>query len=397
LIPAAAAPHPEAGEPAAPDWERLLATACRGEGLAAAYQPIVDTSRGTVVGYEALARFPGYAEKNPEIWFSAAREHGKAADLEAAALRTALKARDALPANCFLTLNVSPELLTSENIRSVWREQGKLGGLIVELTEQAPIESYVELEPDLNQLRSAGALIAVDDAGAGYAGLRHLLALRPSMIKIDRALIQDVDRDEAKRALIGMLGAFASRVDAWILAEGVERVEELDALVSLGVPLVQGYYLARPAPPWAGIDLDLAHRLASTRPVAHKTVIRDVVEPATTATSVTQAAEVFAANPALEAVVLLGEHQRPVAVLDAGASALGVVSPGMRVNVDTPLSQALARSMTRTKEQRFDSLLVTDNAGRFAGVARMERMVIALTGNGEQAGPAEQAADQTGD
>jgi hypothetical protein len=85
---------------------------------------------------------------------------------------------------------------------------------VVELTEQTPIDSYVELEPDLNQLRAAGALIAIDDAGAGYAGLRHLLALRPSLIKIDRELIQDVDRDEAKRALISMLGTFASRVDA---------------------------------------------------------------------------------------------------------------------------------------------------------------------------------------
>ncbi|MDQ0755394.1 EAL domain-containing protein [Arthrobacter sp. B3I4] len=375
----AGGPHPDAGAPAPSEWAGLLAAACRGEGLAAAYQPIIDTARGTVVGYEALARFPGYAEKNPESWFAAAREHGMAAELEAAALRTALRARASLPTNCFLTLNVSPELLTSESIRAVWREEGQLGGLIVELTEQTPIDSYVGLEPDLNQLRSAGALIAVDDAGAGYAGLRHLLALRPSMIKIDRELIQDVDRDEAKRALISMLGTFASHVDAWILAEGVERVGELDALVSLGVPLVQGYYLARPAPPWAALDMDLAHRLASKRPVAHKTVVRDVVEPATTTASAGLAADAFTDNPALEAVVLLGEHRRPVAVLDAGAAALGVVSPGMRVNLDTPLDQALARSMTRAKNQRFDPLLVTDNAGRFAGVARMERMITALT------------------
>lgn len=385
MIPTAGGGPAGAGAEGRPDWDANLTAACRGEGLAAAYQPIVDTARGTVVGYEALARFPGYTEKNPEVWFAAARRNGRAAELEAAALRTALQARPALPPNCFMTVNVSPELLTSECIRSVWRDEGRLDGLIVELTEQTPIESYVELEPDLNQLRAAGALIAVDDAGAGYAGLRHLLALRPAMIKIDRALIQDVDRDEAKRALIDMLGAFASRVDAWILAEGVERAEELDALVALGVPLVQGYHLARPAPPWAGIDLDLAHRLASTRPVAHKTVIRDVVEPATTAAGVTQAAEAFAGNPALEAVVLLGDHLRPVAVLDAGASALGVVSPGMRVNLDTPLSQALARSMTRPRNQRFDMLLVTDNAGRFAGVARMERMIVALAGTEEPA------------
>ncbi len=356
--------------------------ACRGEGLSAAYQPIVDTARGTVVGYEALARFPGFAEKNPEVWFSAARSHGKSAELESAALRAALAARAALPPNCFLTINVSPELLTSEEIRSVWRDEGNLGGLVVELTEQTPIDSYVGLEPDLNQLRAAGALIAVDDAGAGYAGLRHLLALRPSLIKIDRELVQDVDRDEAKRALIEMLGTFASRVDAWILAEGVERVEELDALVTLGVPLVQGYLLARPAPPWAGLDLDLAHRLAVNRQVELKTVLRDVVEPATTATSTGQAASAFEADPGLQAVVLLGDHLRPVSILDAGAAELGVVSQGMRANLDTSLAEALARSMTREKGSRFEPLLVTDNAGRFAGVARLERMITALTTTG---------------
>jgi len=361
-----------------PAWKENLAAACRGEGLSAAYQPIVDTARGTVVGYEALARFPGFAEKNPEVWFAAARAHGQAAELEAAALRAALEARPTLPPNCFLTLNVSPELLPTESIREIWRGQGNLGGLVVELTEQTPIDSYLELEPDLNQLRAAGALIAVDDAGAGYAGLRHLLALRPSLIKIDRELIQDVDRDEAKRALISMLGTFASRVDAWILAEGVERVEELDALVALGVPLVQGYCLARPGPAWEPIDLDLAHRLASKPPVTHRSIIRDIVEPATTATSTATAAAAFDDNPALQSVVLMGEHLRPVAVLDPAAAALGMVSPGMRVNLDTPLSEALARSMTRSQGSRFDPLLVTDNAGRFAGVARMERMITAL-------------------
>lgn len=380
--PAAGGPPSGGGSTAGLEWEELLAAACRGDGLAAVYQPIVDTSRGTVVGYEALARFPGFAEKNPERWFAEARAHGKSAELESAALRAALASRATLPANCFLTLNVSPELLSTEEIRSVWRNEGNLGGLVIELTEQTPIDSYLELEPDLNQLRSAGALIAVDDAGAGYAGLRHLLALRPSLIKIDRELIQDVDRDEAKRALVGMLGTFASHVDAWILAEGVERVEELDALVSLGVPLVQGYCLARPAPPWAGIDLDLAHRLASRRPVTHKTVIRDVLETATTATSTAVAAEAFAGNPALQSVVLIGEHLRPVSILDASSAGLGMVSPGMRVNLDTPIGEALARSMTRPQASRFEPLLVTDNAGRFAGVARMERMITALTAAG---------------
>lgn len=202
--------------------------------------------------------------------------------------------------------------------------------------------------------------------------------MRPSLIKIDRELIQDVDRDEAKRALISMLGTFASRVDAWILAEGVERVEELDALVALGVPLVQGYCMARPGPPWEQIDLDLAHPLASKPPVAHRSTVRDIVEPATTATSIPAAAAAFDGARDLLSVVLLGEHHRPVAVLDPTAAALGMMTPGMKVNLDTPLSEALARSMTRTQDSRFSPLLVTDNAGRFAGVARMERMITAL-------------------
>ncbi|MHA7155762.1 EAL domain-containing protein [Arthrobacter sp. TMN-50] len=370
------------GAAPAPDWEELLAVACRGEGLATAYQPIVDTSRGTVVGYEALARFPGFEEKNPEVWFAAARRHGRSADLESAALRVALRARPGLPTNCFLTLNVSPELLTTESIRSVWRQERDLGGLIVELTEQTPIDSYLELEPDLHQLRSAGALIAVDDAGAGYAGLRHLLQLRPSMIKIDRELIQDVDRDEAKRALIEMLGIFASRVDAWILAEGVERVEELDTLVSLGVPLVQGYLLARPAPPWAGIEFELAHRLAARQTSARKTVLRDVVEPSPAVLGMAEAIEAFTEDPGLGSVVLIDADLRPISVLTPDAAALGVVSQGMRANLDTPLADALDRSMTRETAYRFEPLLVTDNAGRFAGITRLERMITALTASG---------------
>jgi hypothetical protein len=112
--------------------------------------------------------------------------------------------------------------------------------------------------------------------------------------------------------------------------------------------------------------------------VAHQGIIRDIVEPATTATSTATAAAAFDDSPALQSVVLMGDHLRPIAVLDPAAAALGVVSPGMCVNLDTPISEALARSMTRAQAGRFDPLLVTDNAGRFAGVARMERMITAL-------------------
>jgi len=353
----------------------MLASACTGVGVTSAFQPIVDTARGTVVGYEALARFEGYPERSPEAWFAAARRHGCAEQLEVVALRSALGARASLPPNAFLTVNVSPDLLATDSVRALWRGQGHLGGLIIELTEQTPIESYVALEPDLHRLRAAGALIAVDDAGAGYAGLRHLLALRPALIKLDRALVQDVDRDEARRALVEMIGTFASRIDAWLLAEGVERVEELDTLADLGVPLVQGYCLARPAPPWAGIDADIALRLASRRRRQQKRMIRHVVEAAPTVVSVAEASVAFTADPRLGSVVLVDQHRRPVAVLESDRSNLGVMSPGLRVNLDTAIGDALTRAMTRERGDRFEPLLATDNAGRFAGLVRLERMI----------------------
>lgn len=356
-----------------------LASACRGEGITSTYQPIIDTARGTVVGYEALVRFPGYREGNPEVWFARARRAGCAAALEAAALRSAFAHRGTLPANCFLTVNVSPDLLPSPLVRQVWTEQGNLRGVVVELTEQSPIESYLALEPHLDTLRAAGAMIAVDDAGSGYAGLQHLLTLRPAIIKMDRELVRDIDTDEAKRALMEMIGLFAGRVDAWILAEGIERVEELDTLAALGVPLVQGYLLGRPAPPWQDLDPDLALRLSARARGTAAATVRGVVEPAATAPSPAAAAALFAGNPHLTDVVLL-DGQRPQAVLTEEAAHLGVVVTGLVVNVDTPIDEALTRSVTREATSRFAPLLVTDNAGRFVGIARMERLIGKLAG-----------------
>ncbi|RJT83481.1 EAL domain-containing protein [Arthrobacter cheniae] len=358
---------------------RALEAACEGHGITSVYQPIVDTARRTVAGYEALIRFPAFEEKNPEVWFRAARRHGVAAELEAAALRSALSHRSTVPTNCFLTVNVSPDVLATECVRTVWAEQGNLAGLIVELTEQAPVDSYIALEPDLNRLKAAGALIAVDDAGSGYAGLQHLLSIRPAMIKIDRKLIQGVDDDEAKRALIEMLGMFAGRIDAWILAEGVEHIAELDVLCSLRVPLVQGYLLGRPAPPWARLDDGIAHRLVSGPAPTRNGTLRDVVEPVPSFTDLADATEALAADDQVREIVLLGADHRPVAVLTEEDTRLGIVSQGIRANLDTPVAEALSRSITRERPYRFDPLLVTDNAGRLAGIARLERMISAVT------------------
>lgn len=361
----------------APAWGSLLERACRGDGLRSVYQPIVDVMRGVSAGYEALIRFDA-GPSNPELWFAAARTHGCEADLDAAALRSALAGRDSLPPNCFLTVNVSPLSLMSDVVRAVWRDQGDLSGLVVELTEQTQIDSYAALEPDLNRLRSAGALIAVDDAGSGYAGLQHLITLRPEIIKLDRMLVTDLDIDESKRALTEMMGTLAGRLDAWLLAEGIERAGELEVLASLGVPLVQGYYLARPAVGWAELNPEAVMHLVSRSPNAAVPTVRALLQQAPVARHADQVAALFA-EPHTGIVVIVDSFERPRGIVTAEAASFGVVDPGMRLNLDTSLTDAVMRALTRPRAARFTPLICTDAAGRYVGVVHMERLVEALT------------------
>ena len=223
--------------------------ACRGSGvLRMDFQPIIDTARGTVVGYESLARFSGPPHATPDRWFAVARAAGVGAELEARALRTALDARSALPPNCFLSVNVGPDALLAAPVAAVFAGAGDLRGVVVEITEQVAVTCYDALITAIAPVRAAGALLAVDDAGAGFASLKHITVLRPDFVKVDRDLVAGIDTDETKAAVVEALGMITSRLDAWLIAEGVETTAELDRLLSLRVPLVQGYGLGRPEP-----------------------------------------------------------------------------------------------------------------------------------------------------
>jgi EAL domain-containing protein (putative c-di-GMP-specific phosphodiesterase class I) len=368
--------EPVVPESAEPDWPLMLAAAAAGNGLSAAYQPIIDVARGTVVGYEALARFSGYPISNPEHWFGAARRLGYGARLEAAALSAALRHRSTLPSNCFLSVNVGPDTITSPEVTAVLRSQDDLKGVVLELTEQAQIESYLDIEPALNRYQAQGALIAVDDAGSGYAGLTHLLNLRPSIIKLDRALVTGIDRDEAKRALVEMVGLFASRIDAWILAEGLETAAELDAVAQLGVPLAQGYFLARPAEPWVAITEAAERQLLLRSPITSTRTLRPLLQSAPTARTTIEAAALFsqACEPD-DVVVLVDGHLRPVAVARPDGIVLGITDTALTVNLDTVAQPALQRALTRPAATRFAPLVCVDNAGRYVGIVRLERLI----------------------
>jgi EAL domain-containing protein (putative c-di-GMP-specific phosphodiesterase class I) len=207
------------------------------------FQPIVDLESGRTIGYEALTRFDDGVR--PDLQFANAAAADLGLSLETACLRAAQRDSVALPGNAWLSLNVSPALASALLPLIAVLELSERE-VVLEVTEHAPIDSYAGLSDALTGLRGH-VRIAVDDAGAGYAGLQHILEIRPDIVKLDISLVRDLDTDPVRRALISGMVSFARDAGFVLLAEGIETESELVALRALGVSLGQGYLLGRPA------------------------------------------------------------------------------------------------------------------------------------------------------
>jgi EAL domain-containing protein (putative c-di-GMP-specific phosphodiesterase class I)/AmiR/NasT family two-component response regulator len=215
--------------------------------IAIAFQPIADINDGRVIGLEALSRFETEPLRGPDLWFAEAKEVGLGAELELVAIDVALAQLPEIPADMFVSINVSPEHVADGHLAAHLRSH-PAERVVVEITEHAPVEDYSALLEHVSELRSRGTRLAVDDAGAGFASLQHILRLEPDFIKLDLSLTRDIDTDPVRRALASSLVTFAKEVGAYIVAEGIETAGEQGALSRLGVSLGQGYYLGRPAP-----------------------------------------------------------------------------------------------------------------------------------------------------
>lgn len=211
-----------------------------------ALQPIIEIASGRLVGVEALARFPD--GRRPDLWFEEAAEVGLRADLEILAVRNALDRVAELPDAVTLACNACPEAIVDPRFPAALDDSGvPLSRIVIEVTEHVRIDEYTRLQTTLTNLRAAGAGVAVDDTGAGYASLTHVLQLRPDIVKLDRSLVTHVESDRARRTLITSLTLLALDIGAVVTAEGVETAAELEAVATLGVDHAQGYLIARPA------------------------------------------------------------------------------------------------------------------------------------------------------
>jgi EAL domain-containing protein (putative c-di-GMP-specific phosphodiesterase class I) len=225
-----------------------IGAAIEGKGRAIAYQPIVELEGHRVVGIEALSRFAdGDSGWTVDTWFTVATEVGLGTDLELACARTALADLAAVNPERFVSVNLShvtagsPALLELLELVDATR-------VVVEITEHEAVEDYDRLTEALRRLRQRGTRIAIDDAGAGFASLRHILRIEPDIIKLDVSMTRNVHADPARRALAAALVSFADELEMSVVAEGVENEPEHAALIELGVRLGQGYYMGRPAP-----------------------------------------------------------------------------------------------------------------------------------------------------
>lgn len=206
------------------------------------FQPIVEVGANRIVGYEALTRFGDGVP--PDVRFAEADSVGLSQELELRTLAKALERSRSLPHGAWLTLNASPHLiLHSQALRDLLRTTDR--EIFVEVTEHAEISDYDAFAAAVHDL-GPSVRLAVDDAGAGFASLRHILELHPSVVKLDRGLIVGIDEDDARRALVAGMRHFAESTRIMLIAEGVERPSELAALRDLGIRLAQGYLLGRP-------------------------------------------------------------------------------------------------------------------------------------------------------
>jgi len=217
-----------------------------GHAVSIFQQPIHALATGHAVGVECLARFPDINKRGPDAWFEDAERVGLGTKLEMTAVACALETLGGMPEGVYAAINASPKTILSGDLRRLL-ETAEPANLVIEVTEHEHVADFATLARELQLLRPF-ARIAIDDVGAGYAGLRHIVDLQPDILKMDMILTRGIEHDPARRAITAAMVSFGHEIGAKIVAEGIESETERAIMADLGVDLGQGYHFARPLP-----------------------------------------------------------------------------------------------------------------------------------------------------
>ena len=379
------------------------------------FQPIVNLADGEIMGYEALARGPKDSPLHmPSQLFAVAARHRMLLALEHVCREVSIQQAKMLAPGQQLFLNITPEVINDPEFRNGRTKQVVLHhGLIpeqvtFEITERTAISDFGNFTRALHHYRRQGYCIAVDDAGAGYSSLQAIAELYPDFIKLDMSIVRDIHNNPFKIAILEALVNLAAAMNSKIIAEGVETVDELLAVMKLGVGYAQGYLFARPASPPQPIAPEAmetirrfrkkeAGRKARDVGTSLGRVIGDIIEHVPTVSPETSTEQVearFAASSVRGVVVLQGAkpvgllmknrlyfhlgsyygvslyHKRPVElVMDA--------SP-MIVNADLPLEAVSKIAMSRDESTLYDLIIVVRD-GQYIGVVSIMSLLNNIT------------------
>jgi EAL domain-containing protein (putative c-di-GMP-specific phosphodiesterase class I) len=348
----------------------------RPETVVPRFCAVGDLRRGVAAGYEVLLAIDGRDPASPYAWSQ--QIHPRSAGrLEARLVRRALAEREHLPDETFLMVNVSATALRSDELAGVFAQAGRLERTVIVVSDEARGEDALEVRQALDRVREAGGRIAVDETGSGYASLRQVLAIRPDFVRIGRAFVSEIDRDQAKAAVVESLGALASRIDASVIAAGVPGRAELASLRRMGIPLGQGPFVGAPAVLMGALSEPVAAAIRQASPPS---------EPAQTVAGLVEArpalpwggslediADAFLEDPRHDIVVLVDERNRPLAMAERAALLRGepFERPVMRITPTSPLKAVARRAVARPLMERFHPLVACDRRGVYLGIVRV--------------------------
>ncbi|HEX2810211.1 MAG TPA: EAL domain-containing protein [Kineosporiaceae bacterium] len=324
------------------------------------FQPILDIRAARTAGWEVLARIDGRRGPAPDVWFAAAYALGVGLELEAATLKRAMAAMRMRVPGTFMSLNVTPEALADDQVEAIFAANAPLNGLVVELTEHAAPSREAAWQASCARLRDLGAVIAIDDLGTGYAELQQILTLKPQIFKIDRRIIDTLEEDPSRQALLRFLGLFSDQLDGWLVAEGVEQPAQLRVLEELGIPLAQGWFIGAPD--------------AVPQPCRPEVTTGRPAPPPGASTADAAGSRSSHAGP-----MTVGRSMRPLDEARAWSPT------SLRVPTDLPIDEAARRAMTRPADRRFEPLQCIDPGGVVVGELPVHDLVLALAGPGSDA------------
>lgn len=376
-----------------------------GEIISTLLQPIVNIKKKTVFGYEALSRGPSDSPLHgAQILFETAERSGLTSELEGLCLRTAARSWSGQGSPLKLFVNISPaKLMPSEfnppQLRKLLETNGlKPSNIVIELSERYPTADPSELLKTLSWLQAEGFLIAIDDLGSGYSGLKLWSELKPDFVKIDRHFIRDIQDDLIKREFLKSVVELANRLNCKLIAEGVETNAELRVVSEMGISLVQGFLLGRPKP-FATASLDPLNVQATfaTRPSLQETAgsLCSDIQPITSNETLENALERLQSEPGMFALPVVDDG-KPLGllhkwrVLESFSTPYGralyekcqvtqmLSADALVVDFDTPLEEVSQQLIEEDAHYLKQHFIVTRNE-RYAGLGSTRALLQKIT------------------